>query len=96
MKVDDGFVDDSGAPQGALSFNVDLAMADFLSVEGRGSTAGLGSDEHEQERQQNLERELIDRVIEVYEDAVEKGLCPQRAIASMLEWASRECPRLLP
>jgi len=50
----------------------------------------------EQERLQRLEGERIDRLIEGYERAVEDGLPPNRAIASMLEWVSRECPRLIP
>ena len=52
--------------------------------------------EREQERLQRLEREFVDRLIENYERAVEDGLPPNTAIASMLEWVSRECPRLLP
>ncbi len=61
------------------------------------ATAGFTSTERlEQERLQNVEREFVDRIIEEYERAVQKGLVPARALASMLEWASRECPRLIP
>ncbi len=60
-------------------------------------TISLDSNERlEQERLEKVERELIGRVIEAYECAVQQGLVPNRAIASMLEWASMECPRLLP
>jgi hypothetical protein len=54
------------------------------------------SNEREQQRLQRLEREFVDRLIVAYERAVEDGLPPNTAIASMLEWVSRECPRLLP
>ena len=60
------------------------------------SSMAKRSNEREQERLQGLEREFIDRIIEAYERAVEDGLPPNTAIASMLEWVSRECPRLLP
>ena len=55
-----------------------------------------GPNEREQERLQRLEREFIDRLIEDYERVVQDGLSPNTAIASMLEWVSRECPRLVP
>ncbi len=55
-----------------------------------------GPNEREQEWLQRLEREFIDRLIEDYERVVEDGLPPNTAIASLLEWVSRECPRLLP
>ncbi len=54
------------------------------------------SERLEQERLEKVERELIGRVIEAYECAVQNGLAPNRAIAGLLEWASLECPRLLP
>ncbi|HWJ19822.1 MAG TPA: hypothetical protein VNR65_13955 [Geobacterales bacterium] len=60
------------------------------------SPAAKEPNEREQERLQRLEREFVDRLIENYERAVEDGLPPNTAIASMLEWVSRECPRLLP
>jgi hypothetical protein len=67
------------------------------SVDWACSTVRLGLNAAlEQERLQRLEGELIDRLIEGYEHAVEEGLPPNRAIASMLEWVSRECPRLVP
>lgn len=66
------------------------------SVDWACSTVRLGMNALEQERLQRLEGELIDRLIEGYERAVEDGLPPHRAIASMLEWVSRECPRLTP
>ncbi len=69
----------------------DTAQRDWL-----GSTVRLSLKELEQERLQKLERELIGRLIEQYERVVEDGLPPHRAIASILEWTSRECPRLLP
>ncbi len=50
----------------------------------------------EHERLQDVEKELVGRIIEEYEHALQNGLPPHRAIASILEWASRECPRLLP
>lgn len=61
--------------------------------------AGLmakGTNKREQQRLQTLEREFIDRFIENYERAVQDGLPPNTAIASLLEWVSRECPRLVP
>lgn len=60
------------------------------------SSAAKEPKELEQERLQRLEREFIDRLIEDYERVVQEGLPPNTAIASMLEWVSRECPRLLP
>ena len=60
------------------------------------SSAAKPPKEREQERLQRLEREFIDRLIEDYERVVQDGLSPNTAIASMLEWVSRECPRLLP
>lgn len=60
------------------------------------SSMARGANEPEQERLQRLETEFIDRLIEDYERVVQDGLPPHRAIASMLEWVSRECPRLLP
>ncbi len=65
------------------------AAADWVS-----SMASVAS--NEKERLQRLEREFIGRLIEEYERAVQNGLPANIAIASMLEWASRECPRLLP
>ncbi len=60
------------------------------------SSMAKGANEREQERLQRLEREFIDRLIEDYERVVQDGLAPNSAIASMLEWVSRECPRLVP
>ncbi len=67
------------------------------SVDWACTTITLDSNQQlEQERLQKVESELIGRVIEAYERALQNGLRPNRAIASMLEWASLECPRLLP
>jgi len=66
------------------------------SVDWACTTVRVGLNALEQERLQRLEGELIDRLIEGYERAVEDGLPPIRAIASMLEWVSRECPHLIP
>ena len=60
------------------------------------SSTAKGPNEREQERLQRLEREFIDRLIEDYERVVQDGLSPNTALASMLEWVSRECPRLVP
>jgi hypothetical protein len=60
------------------------------------SPTAKGPNEKEQQRLQRLEREFIDKLIVAYERALEDGLPPNTAIASMLEWVSRECPRLLP
>ena len=60
------------------------------------SSMARGPNEREQERLQSLEREFIERLIEDYERVVEDGLPPNTAIASLLKWVSRECPRLLP
>jgi len=60
------------------------------------SSMAKGPKEREQERLQRLETEFIDRLIEDYERVVQDGLSPNTAIASMLEWVSRECPRLVP
>jgi hypothetical protein len=62
----------------------------------RVSSTAKDPKESEQQRLQRLEREFIDRLIEDYERVVEDGLPPNAAIACMLEWASRECPRLVP
>ena len=61
------------------------------------STAGVDArGRPERKRLEKLEREFIGRIIADYEHAVEDGLPPNLAIASLLEWISRECPRLLP
>ncbi len=71
--------------------------AQASSVDWACTTITLDSNERlEHERLQKVESELIGRVIEAYERALQNGLRPNRAIASMLEWASLECPRLLP
>ena len=61
------------------------------------SKAGVDARERPGRKQlEKLEREFIGRIIADYEQAVEDGLPPNLAIASLLEWISRECPRLLP
>ena len=89
--------------QGPHSIEVDLSECylclkseEALEKDWASSTARSGAKEPEKERLKRLERELIDHLIEEYERVVEDGLPPQRAIASLLEWASRECPRLVP
>ena len=67
------------------------------SVDWMCTTISLDPNEQlELERLEKVERELVGRVIEAYERALQNGLVPNRAIASVLEWASLECPRLLP
>ena len=67
------------------------------SVDRACTTISLDANERlEHERLEKVERELIGQVIEAYERALQNGLVPNRAIASVLEWASLECPRLLP
>ena len=92
--------DDELASESCLGLKLEDALRkDRLtspSVDWACSTVIPGLDAMEQERLQKLEGELIDRLIEGYERAVEDGLPPNRAIASMLEWVSRECPRLIP
>ncbi len=98
--------------RGVRSFEAEVASEPYLrsksedtaqkeseasSVEWACTTISLDSNERlEQERLQKVERELIDRIIVAYEHALQNGLRPNRAIAGMLEWASLECPRLLP
>jgi hypothetical protein len=104
MNLDENSANSFDFSQGLRSIEVELSSEYYLCLKSdealekdwAGSTARLGVKEPEKERLTRLERELIDHLIEEYERVVEDGLPPQRAIASLLEWASRECPRLVP
>ncbi len=57
-------------------------------------TEGSGSGDNAEEKQsQQLIAEFTSRLAQEYELAVQRGLPRNRAIASMLEWASAECVR---
>jgi hypothetical protein len=104
MNLDENSVNSFDFSQGPRSIEVELSSECYLCLKSEetlekdwaSSTARLGVKEPEKERLKRLERELIDHLIEEYERVVEEGLPPQRAIASLLEWASRECPRPVP
>lgn len=104
MNLNENSVNNFDFSQGVRAIETELSSERYLRSKSEealqkdwlGSTARLSLKELEQERLQRLERELIGRLIEEYERVVENGLPPHRAIASILEWASRECPRLLP
>jgi hypothetical protein len=106
MNLDENSVNDFYSSQGLRPIDGELATERCVPVKSRepleeeasrlSSMATTVSNKREQERLHRLERELVDRLIQEYERVVEKGLPPERAIASMLEWVSRECPRLLP
>ena len=104
MNLDENSANSFDFSQGLRSIEAELSSECFLCLKSEealekdwaNSTARLGIKEPEKERLKRLERELIDHLIEEYERVVEDGLPPQRAVASLLEWASRECPRLVP
>jgi len=111
MNFNENFVNGSDSSQGVRSRRLFDSEESYLrpksenarqkdkpasSTLDRVSSTAKGSNEREQERLQKLEREFIDRLIEDYERVVQDGLPPNTAIASMLEWVSRECPRLIP
>ena len=104
MNLDENSVNSFDFSQGLHSTEVELSSECYLCLRSEealekdwaSSTARLDVKEPEKERLKRLERELIDHLIEEYERVVEDGLPPQTAIASLLEWASRECPRLVP
>ncbi len=54
---------------------------------------GLVSGDSEEKRSQQLSIEFIGRVVQEYELMVKRGLLRNRAIASVIEWASAECLR---
>jgi hypothetical protein len=60
------------------------------------NSLGCSYSNAEEETLQQMGDEFIGRVIQEYERAVRRGLLPNKAIASVLEWASCECQRLLP
>lgn len=45
-------------------------------------------------REEKTLQNLIGRVIQEYERAVDRGLDPSRALAGVLEWAACECQRI--
>jgi hypothetical protein len=104
MNLDENSVNNFDFSQGLRSIEVELSSecyvclksGEALEKDWASSTVSSGVKEPEKERLKRLERELIDHLIEEYERVVEDGLPPQRAIASLLEWVSRECPRLVP
>jgi hypothetical protein len=104
MNLDENSANSFDFSQGPRSVEVELSSECYLCLKSEealekdwaNSTAKLGMKEPEKERLKRLERELFDNLIEEYERVVEDGLPAQRAIASLLEWASRECPRLAP
>jgi hypothetical protein len=104
MNLDENSANRFDFSQGLRSIEVELSSEGYLCLKSdealekdwASSTARSGAKEPEKERLKRLERELIDHLIEEYERVVEDGLPPQRAIVSLLEWASRECPRLVP
>ena len=48
----------------------------------------------EEEQVQRLGNEFMGRLIQEYEQAVQRGLPATRAMASLLEWAASECQHL--
>jgi hypothetical protein len=44
--------------------------------------------------EEDCSEELISGLIENFEEAIERGLPPSRAIAAIIEWAAQECARL--
>ena len=96
MNLDENSRSGSDFWHGARSFDPELTTSVSSSFDQACSNVRMSLSEREQERLQRLEREFIGRLIEEYERAVENGLPANRAIASLLEWASRECPRLHP
>ena len=59
------------------------------SAEGSGSHGRM-----EEEQFQRLGNEFMSRLIQEYEQAVQRGLPATRAMASLLEWAASECQHL--
>ncbi len=45
-------------------------------------------------REEKTLQQLVGRVIQEYERAVDRGLDPSRALAGVLEWAACECQRI--
>ncbi len=80
--------------QPARSFDPQLAASGLSIVDWACSITTASAQEREQERLVKLERDFVGRLIEDYERTVANGLPATRALASLLEWASQECPRL--